>query len=244
MLEYQPPQRDFEFLLFELFKVQERWARIPAFAEFGEDLIRAVLNEGGRLAQEVMAPLNQSGDEEGCRWEDGAVRVPEGFKGAYDEIANGGWLGFSGNPDYEGQGMPKILGCLLEEMFWAANTSLYLYGTLSVGASICIDAHGSEEQKATYLPQLYNGRWSGAMALTEPHAGTDLGIMRTKALPAADGSYRITGTKIFITSGEHELAENIVHLVLAKLPDAPAGSRGISLFIVPKFLLGEDGSLG
>ena len=244
MLEYRPPQRDFEFLLFELFKVQERWTRIPAFAEFGEDLTRAVLNEGGRLAQEVMAPLNQSGDEEGCRWEDGAVIVPEGFKGAYDEIANGGWLGFSGNPDYEGQGMPKVLGCLLEEMFWAANTSLYLYGTLSVGASICIDAHGSEEQKATYLPQLYSGRWSGAMALTEPHAGTDLGIMRTKALPAADGSYRITGTKIFITSGEHELAENIVHLVLAKLPDAPAGSRGISLFIVPKFLLGEDGSLG
>ncbi|MCZ6459771.1 MAG: acyl-CoA dehydrogenase family protein, partial [Gammaproteobacteria bacterium] len=244
MLEYQPPQRDFEFLLFELFKVQERWTRIPAFAEFGEDLTRAVLIEGGRLAQEVMAPLNQSGDEEGCRWDDGVVTVPEGFKGAYDEIANGGWLGFSGNPDYEGQGMPKVLGCLLEEMFWAANTSLYLYGTLSVGASICIDAHGSEEQKATYLPQLYSGRWSGAMALTEPHAGTDLGILRTKALPAADGSYRITGTKIFITSGEHELSENIVHLVLAKLPDAPAGSRGISLFIVPKFLLKEDGSLG
>lgn len=241
MLEYQPPQRDFEFLLFELYKVQDQWAQIPAFTDFSEELVRAVLNEGGRVAQEVMAPLNQAGDDAGCVWEDGVVTVPAGFQGAYDELANGGWFGLSGNPDYEGQGMPKLLGCLLEEMFWGANTSLYLYGTLTVGSSICLDAYGSAEQKSTYLPKLYAGKWSGAMALTEAHAGTDLGIMRTKAVPNADGTYRISGSKIFITSGEHDMVENIVHLVLAKLPDAPAGSKGISLFIVPKFLPREGG---
>jgi alkylation response protein AidB-like acyl-CoA dehydrogenase len=241
MLEYQPPQRDFEFLLFELYKVQDQWAQIPAFTDFSEELVRAVLNEGGRVAQEVMAPLNQAGDDAGCVWEDGVVTAPAGFQGAYDELANGGWFGLSGNPDYEGQGMPKLLGCLLEEMFWGANTSLYLYGTLTVGSSICLDAYGSAEQKSTYLPKLYAGKWSGAMALTEAHAGTDLGIMRTKAVPNADGTYRISGSKIFITSGEHDMVENIVHLVLAKLPDAPAGSKGISLFIVPKFLPREGG---
>ncbi|MFV2089899.1 MAG: acyl-CoA dehydrogenase family protein, partial [Pseudomonadales bacterium] len=244
MLEYRPPEQDFEFLLFELFKVQEQWADIPAFADISEDITRAVLSEGGRMAAEVMAPLNQSGDEEGCTWLDGEVSTPPGFKAAYDEIAGGGWLGLSGNPDYEGQGMPKLLGCLLEEMFWAANSSLYLYGTLTTGASICIDNHGTEQQKATYLPKLYSGQWSGAMGLTESHAGTDLGIIRTRAVPAADGGYRISGTKIFITSGEHDLTENVVHLVLAKLPDAPAGSRGISLFIVPKFLVDEQGGIG
>jgi len=242
MLEYQAPERDIEFLLFELFKVQDRWAEIPAFEEINEDLARAVVSEGGRVAAEVMAPLNQAGDEAGCQWVDGEVSSPPGFKAAYDEMAGGGWLGLSGNPAYDGQGMPKMLGCLLEEMFWAANSSLYLYGTLTTGASICIDSHGSEEQKATYLPKLYSGQWSGAMGLTEPHAGTDLGIIRSRAEPSSDGTYRISGTKIFITSGEHDLAENIVHLVLAKLPDAPAGSKGISLFIVPKFL--PDGSGG
>jgi alkylation response protein AidB-like acyl-CoA dehydrogenase len=244
MLDYHPPERDIDFLLFSLFNVQERWQQIPAFEDFSQELVQAVVREGGRLASQVMAPLNQSGDEEGCHWEAGEVRTPEGFKAAYDELSQGGWLALSGNPEYDGQGMPKLVGCLIEEMFWAANSSLYLYGTLTVGATICIDAHGSEEQKALYLPKLYSGQWSGAMALTEAHAGTDLGIMRSKAEPDADGSYRITGTKIFITSGEHDLAENIVHLVLAKLPDAPAGTRGISLFIVPKFLSDADGNLG
>ena len=244
MLEYQAPERDIEFLLFELFCVQEHWADIPAFAEITEDLARAVVSEGGRLAGEVMAPLNQPGDEAGCTWEDGTVNTPPGFKAAYDELAGGGWLGLSGNPAYEGQGMPKMLGCLLEEMFWAANSSLYLYGTLTTGASICIDSHGTEDQKSTYLPKLYSGQWTGAMGLTEPHAGTDLGIIRTRAEPDADGTYRISGTKIFITSGEHDLAENIVHLVLAKLPDAPGGSKGISLFIVPKFLPDAAGNVG
>ncbi|MCZ6710142.1 MAG: acyl-CoA dehydrogenase family protein [Gammaproteobacteria bacterium] len=244
MLEYQAPQREFEFLLFELFEADKRWSQIPAFSEFGEELAKAVIAEGARLAAEVMAPLNQSADAEGCHWEDGVVTTPAGFKAAYQEIAQGGWLGLSGNPEFEGQGMPKMLGCLLEEMFWAANTSLYLYGTLSVGTSICIEAHGSPAQKALYLPKLYSGQWSGAMALTESHAGTDLGLIRTKAERDADGSYRITGTKIFITGGEHDLTENIVHLVLAKVRGAPAGSKGISLFIVPKFLPDADGNPG
>ncbi len=244
MLEYKAPERDIEFLLFELFKVQERWAEIPALTEISEELARAVISEAGRVAGEVMAPINQAGDEAGCTWENGAVTTPPGFKGAYDEMAGGGWLGLSGNPTYEGQGMPKVLGCVIEEMFWAANTSLYLYGTLTAGACICIDSHGTEEQKSTYLPKLYSGQWSGAMDLTEPHAGSDLGIIRTRAVPQADGSYRISGTKIFITAGEHDMAENIVHLVLAKLPDAPAGSKGISLFIVPKYLPDANGEPG
>ena len=244
MLEYQAPLRDFDFLLFDVFRAADTWSRIPAFGELSEELVRAVLAEGGRVAGEVMAPLNQSGDVEGCRWDDGAVTAPQGFKAAYDEMAGGGWLGLSGNPEFEGQGMPKMLGCLVEEMFWSANSSLFLYGTLSVGASICIDTHGSEEQKSLYLPKLYSGLWSGAMDLTEPHAGSDLGMMRTRAEPKGDGTYRITGTKIFITSGEHDLSENIVHLVLAKVPGAPAGSRGISLFIVPKFLPDADGEPG
>jgi alkylation response protein AidB-like acyl-CoA dehydrogenase len=244
MLEYRAPERDIEFLLFELYRVEELWSDMPAFSEISADLVQAVVSEGGRLAAEVMTPLNQPGDEAGCTWQDGEVTTPEGFKAAYDELASGGWLGLAGNPDYEGQGMPKMLGCLVEEMFWAANSSLYLYGTLTTGASICIDSHGSEEQKALYLPKLYSGEWSGAMDLTEPHAGTDLGIIRTRAEPHADGTYRITGTKIFITSGEHDLSGNIVHLVLAKLPDAPSGTRGISLFIVPKFLPDGDGRIG
>ncbi|MFP6815476.1 MAG: acyl-CoA dehydrogenase family protein [Pseudomonadales bacterium] len=244
MLEYQAPQREFEFLLFELFDANRRWSQIPAFSEVGEELAKAVIAEGARLAAEVMAPLNQSADAEGCHWQDGVVTTPAGFKAAYQKITQGGWLGLSGNPEFEGQGMPKMLGCLLEEMFWAANTSLYLYGTLSVGTSICIEAHGSAAQKALYLPKLYGGQWSGAMGLTESHAGSDLGLIRTRAERDADGSYRITGTKMFITSGEHDLSENIVHLVLAKVPGGPAGSKGISLFIVPKFLPDADGNPG
>ena len=244
MLEYQAPHQDMNFLLFDLFRVGDEWRDIPEFADFTDDLVDAVIREAGRVASEVMAPLNQRGDQQGCRWEDGAVTAPEGFKAAYEQLAQGGWLGVSGNPEYGGQGMPKLLGCLLEEMFWGANTSLYLYGALSTGASMCIDTHGSEAQKRLYLPKLYAGEWSGAMDLTEPHAGTDLGIIRTRARDAGDGTYRISGTKIFITSGEHDLARNIVHLVLAKLPGAPPGTRGISLFIVPKFIPGADGAIG
>ena len=243
-MEYNAPEKDAQFLLFDLFNVQDTWADIPAFSEFSDDLVQAVIAEGARVTSEVIAPTNQPGDEEGCTWEDGVVTTPQTFKKAYQELANGGWLGLAGNPEYGGQGMPKMLACLVEEMIWAANSSLYLYGTLTVGASLCIDTHGTEQQKSLYLPKMYSGEWTGAMALTESHAGTDLGIMRTRAEPQADGSYSITGTKIFITGGEHDLVDNIIHLVLAKLPDAPNGTKGISLFVVPKFHVNADGGLG
>ena len=243
-MEYHAPERDAGFLLFDLFDVLEQWREIADFADFSRDLIEAVIAEGARLSREVIAPTNEIGDQEGCHWDDGVVTTPDAFKSPYQELAGGGWLGLAGNPRYGGQGMPKTIACLVEEMLWASNSSLYLYGTLTVGTSLCIDTHGTPQQKDLYLPKLYSGEWTGAMALTEAQAGTDLGIMRSKAEPRADGSYSITGTKIFITGGEHDLAENIVHLVLAKLPDAPAGTKGISLFIVPKYLPGEDGSLG
>jgi alkylation response protein AidB-like acyl-CoA dehydrogenase len=243
-LEYQAPERDAHFLLFDLFRVQELWADIPAFADFSEDLVAAVVTEGARLTAEVVAPSNQLGDAEGCTWIDGEVTTPQAFKKPFQEMSSGGWFGLAGNPAYGGQGMPKALACVVEEMLWAANSSLYLYGTLSVGSALCIDTHGTEEQKQTYLPKIYSGEWTGAMALTESHAGTDLGLMRSKAEPQANGSYLIRGTKIFITAGEHDLTDNIIHLVLAKLPDAPSGTKGISLFIVPKFMVNDDGSLG
>jgi alkylation response protein AidB-like acyl-CoA dehydrogenase len=244
MLDYRAPEDDCTFLLNDLFATERLWDDIPAFADFTPDLIAAVIGEAGKLASGIMAPLNQSGDAEGCRWEQGVVTAPTGFREAYEALAGGGWLGLSGNPEFGGQGMPKMVGCLVEEMFWGANTSLYLYGTLTVGAAICLDAHGSPEQKARYLPRLYAGEWSGAMDLTEPHAGSDLGIIRTRAVANGDGSFAISGTKMFITSGEHDLTDNIVHLVLARTPDAPAGSRGISLFIVPKFLPDAAGEPG
>ena len=243
-MEYKAPEQDAQFLLFDLFRVQDIWSEVPAFSEFSEDLVKAVVAEGARISSEVIAPTNQIGDEEGATWDNGDVTTPASYQAAYDELAQGGWLGLAGNPEFGGQGMPKMLACLVEEMLWAANSSLYLYGTLTVGSTLAIDTHGTPEQKATYLPKMYSGEWTGAMALTESHAGTDLGIMRTRAEPQADGSYQITGTKIFITGGEHDLVENIVHLVLAKLPDAPAGTKGISLFIVPKFMVNDDGSLG
>ena len=243
MVSFTPPQRDIDYLLFDVFNLDDDWSTLPSL-DVDRELASAIVAEGGRLASEVLAPINGSGDEEGCRIEDGAVSVPAGFNAAFRELAAGGWLGLAGNPAFAGQGMPKALSCVLEEMFYGCNSSLYLYGTLTVGAAICIDAHGSAEQKATYLPKLYSGEWTGAMALTESHAGTDLGIMRTTAKPEANGTYSISGTKIFITSGDHQMADNIVHLVLARLPDAPAGSKGISLFIVPKFLPGDDGTPG
>lgn len=243
-MDYIARERDADFLMNEVFDVQKSWSEIEAYQEFSADLIKAVVAEGGRLASQVMAPLNEVGDAHGCELKDGEVTTPPGFKEAFAELTQGGWLGLSGNPAFGGQGMPKSVAGLIEEMFWAANSSLFLYGSLTVGACLSIDAHGSAEQKNTYLEKLYSGQWTGAMALTESHAGTDLGMMRTKAEPQADGSYNITGTKIFITSGEHDMAENIVHLTLARIVDAPKGTKGISLFIVPKFLPGEDGSLG
>ncbi|EIU3500566.1 acyl-CoA dehydrogenase C-terminal domain-containing protein [Pseudomonas aeruginosa] len=245
MPEYNAPLRDMRFLLNDVFDAPALWQRLPRLAErIDADTADAILEEAAKVTGGLLAPLNRSGDEEGAQWQDGAVRTPAGFREAYATYAEGGWVGLTGNPAHGGMGMPKMLAVQFEEMMYAANASFSLYSTLSAGACLALDAHGSEELKNRYLPNMYAGTWAGSMCLTEPHAGTDLGIIRTKAEPQADGSYRISGTKIFITDGEQDLTENIIHLVLAKLPDAPAGSRGISLFLVPKFLVGDDGALG
>jgi len=235
MLSYFPPIADMEYVLFDVFAAETQWARMPALKETDRQLALAVLAEAGKVASEVMAPLYQASDSEGAQWRDGVVTAPTGFKEGFKALAEGGWFGVAGNAGHGGQGLPKMLAVPLEEMLWSANVNLYLYGALTVGAAVCIDTHGDEAMKRNYLPKLYGGEWTGAMALTESHAGTDLGMIRTRAVPVGD-AYEITGTKIFITSGEHDVADNIVHLVLAKLPDAPAGSRGISLFLVPKYL--------
>ena len=245
MPEYNAPLRDLRFVLHELFEAPRLWARLPALAETVDaDTADAILEEAAKVTGSLIAPLNRSGDEEGAQWVEGRVITPTGFKAAYATYIEGGWVGLSGNPQYGGMGMPKMLAVQFEEMLYAANSSFALYSALSAGACLAIDAHASAELKQAYLPNLYAGTWAGSMCLTEPHAGTDLGIIRTKAEPQADGSYRITGTKIFITGGEQDLTENIIHLVLAKLPDAPAGPKGISLFLVPKVLVNADGSLG
>ena len=245
MPEYNAPLRDLRFVLHEVFAAPELWARLPALAETVDaDTADAILEEAAKVTGTLIAPLNRSGDEEGAQWADGEVRTPAGFKQAYATYIQGGWVGLSGNPQYGGMGMPKMLAVAFEEMLYGAGSSFALYSALSSGACLAIDAHASDDLKNTYLPPMYEGRWAGSMCLTEAHAGTDLGLIRTRAEPQADGSYRISGSKIFITGGEQDLTENIIHLVLAKLPDAPAGARGISLFLVPKVLVGADGSLG
>ncbi|MBT8766853.1 acyl-CoA dehydrogenase C-terminal domain-containing protein [Metapseudomonas boanensis] len=245
MPEFNAPLRDLRFVLHEVFDAPAIWARLPALAErVDADTADAILEEAAKVTGQLIAPLNRSGDEEGAQWRDGVVTTPAGFKEAYATYIEGGWVGLSGNPDFAGMGMPKMLAVQFEEMLYAANSSFALYSALSSGACLAIDAHASAELRSTYLPPMYEGRWAGSMCLTEPHAGTDLGIIRTKAEPQANGSYKISGTKIFITGGEQDLTENIIHLVLAKLPDAPAGPKGISLFLVPKLLVNADGSLG
>ncbi|PKM14017.1 MAG: acyl-CoA dehydrogenase [Gammaproteobacteria bacterium HGW-Gammaproteobacteria-5] len=245
MPEFNAPLRDMRFVLHEVFQAPSLWARLPALAETVDaDTADAILEEAAKVTGGLIAPLNRSGDEEGAQWVDGDVRTPAGFREAYATYTEGGWVGLSGNPNYGGMGMPKMLAVAFEEMLYAAGSSFALYSALSSGACLAIDAHASEELKTTYLPPMYEGRWAGSMCLTEAHAGTDLGIIRTRAEPQADGSYKVTGSKIFITGGEQDLTENIIHLVLAKLPDAPAGPKGISLFLVPKVMVNGDGSLG
>ena len=244
MLPYRPPVEDTMFLLKDVFKIHEDWASWSQFNEVDLELARTILEQGGKFAAEVMGPVSQSADQEGATWRDNEVFAPSGYKEAFDGVVDGGWLSLTGNPEYGGQGLPAVLSIGVEEYFWGANTTLWLYASLTVGAAYCIDVFCDASTKEKYLPPMYEGRWTGAMALTEAHAGTDLGLLRTKATPSGDGSYRLKGTKIFITSGEHDLAENIIHLVLAKLPDAPTGSKGISLFLVPKFLVNDDGSIG
>ena len=245
MADYKAPLRDMRFVLNEVFEVSKLWAELPALAEVvDEETANAILEEAGKVTAGSIAPLNRSGDEEGCSWENGVVKTPAGFPEAYRTYAEGGWVGVGGSPEFGGMGMPKVIGAQVEEMVNSASLSFGLYPMLTSGACLSILNHASEELKQQYLPNMYAGVWAGSMCLTEPHAGTDLGIIRTKAEPQADGSYKISGTKIFITGGEHDLTENIIHLVLAKLPDAPAGPKGISLFLVPKIMVGADGSLG
>lgn len=242
MPTYTPPTKDQQFVLHDLLKIAE--SDIPGYSELDRDFTSAVLEEAGKIASNVLQPLNKVGDEQGCTLENGVVRTPEGFKAAWDEMAQGGWMGLDADPEFGGQGMPAVLNSATGELFSASNMAFQMYVGLSHGAASAINAHGTDQQKATYLPPIYEGRWSGTMNLTEPHCGTDLGLLRTKAEPQEDGSFRITGQKIWISGGENDLVENIVHLVLAKIPGGPEGVKGISLFVVPKFLVNEDGSLG
>ena len=246
MPQYNPPLRDMQFLLHEVFDAVGVLKTLPAHAEVDADTLNAVLEEGGKFAAQVTAPLNLSGDAEGCKLDvtSHAVTTPHGFKDAYAQYMAGGWPALSCDPAYGGQGLPLTLNLCLYEMLNSANQAWTMYPGLSHGAYEALHAHGTPEQKATFLPKLTSGEWTGTMCLTESHCGTDLGLLRSKAEPRGDGSYSITGEKIFISAGEHDLAANIVHLVLARLPDAPAGSKGISLFVVPKFLIEADDSVG
>jgi alkylation response protein AidB-like acyl-CoA dehydrogenase len=246
MPSYTPPLRDMQFVMHEVLHVVDELKAIPRHADLDADTLNAVLEEGGKFAAEVVQPLNLSGDAEGCTLDKSTheVRTPQGFKQAYAQYVEGGWAALSCDTAYGGQGLPFVANSCLYEMLNAANQAWTMYPGLSHGAYEALHAHGTDEQKATYLPRLTSGEWTGTMCLTEPHCGTDLGLLRTKAEPVGDGSYRLTGNKIFISAGEHDMTANIVHLVLARLPDAPAGSKGISLFLVPKFLVEADGSLG
>ena len=234
MYGYRAPLRDMRFVLHELLGV-ERLAELPGYADATPELVDSVLEQAARLAEEVLAPLNRPGDEEGCRYENGVVRAPAGFKEAYETFRGGGWTGSAASPEWGGMGLPKLVNFVLTELFSAANMSFATYPGLSEGAYRAIELHADPELQRMFLPKLAEGSWSGTMCLTEPHCGTDLGLIRTKATPDGD-AFTITGTKIFISAGEHDLTDNIVHLVLARLPDAPAGIAGISLFAVPKFL--------
>ncbi|MDO7843799.1 acyl-CoA dehydrogenase C-terminal domain-containing protein [Sphingomonas immobilis] len=243
MQVYKAPLRDMRFVLDEL-HTDDGFGDIPALAEFTPDLTSAVLEEAARFSEEVLAPLNRNGDEEGCHFENGVVRTPEGFKEAYKQFQEGGWTALASDPQWGGQGLPETVSKLVEEMSCSANLSFGLYPGLSHGATTALEGHGTEDLKRFYMPKLVSGEWSGTMCLTEAHCGTDLGLLRTKAVPQDDGSYKITGAKIFISAGEHDLTDNIIHLVLARLPDAPKGVKGISLFLVPKYLPKDDGTPG
>ena len=246
MPTYTPPLRDMQFVMHEVLNVVDELKSIPQHADLDADTLNAVLEEGGKFASEVIQPINLSGDSEGCVLDKTTheVKTPTGFKDAYAKYVEGGWAALSCDPDYGGQGLPFVANQCVYEMLNGANQAWTMYPGLSHGAYEALYAHGTDEQKKKYLPKLTSGEWTGTMCLTEPHCGTDLGLLRTKAEPQADGTYRITGNKIFISAGEHDMAPNILHLVLARLPDAPKGSKGISLFLVPKYHVNDDGSLG
>ena len=244
MTIYKAPVENALFILNDVLGYP-RYANLPGFAEAAPDVVATVLAAGAEFAEQVLLPLNRVGDVEGCvRRDDGSVTTPPGFKEAYRDYAAGGWIGLAGDPAHGGQGLPYVVAAAMNEFVTSANMAFGMYPGLSQGAIAALTLHGSDEQKRVYLPKLMSGAWSGTMNLTEPHAGTDVGLIRTRATPQADGSYAISGAKIFISSGEHDLAENIVHLVLARIDGAPPGSKGISLFVVPKFLPGAEGGLG
>jgi alkylation response protein AidB-like acyl-CoA dehydrogenase len=240
---YKAPIETIKFVLHEVLGAEKLSSDIPQFADATPELIDQIIEEGAKMCEEVLFPLNQSGDKEGCTYDNGQVRTPDGFKDAYKMFAESGWCGVSASPDFGGMGLPQLVNTVMQEMICAANMSFGMYPGLSQGAYHALEIYGTDEQKQTYLPKLASGEWAGTMCLTEPHCGTDLGLIRSRAIPNDDGSYAVTGTKIFISAGEHDLTGNIVHLVLAKLPDAPEGVKGISLFVVPKlFHVKQDGS--
>jgi alkylation response protein AidB-like acyl-CoA dehydrogenase len=242
MPSYSAPIKDQQFILHNVLNISEM--DIPGFADLDRDFTNAVLTEAGKLASEVLAPLNAVGDKQGCSLENGAVRTPDGFKDAYAKMSEGGWMSMDLAEEYGGQGLPYIMHTAAMEPMVSANMAFNMYPGLTHGNISAIVTHGTDAQKAMYLPKMATGEWSGTMNLTEPHCGTDLGLMRTKAVPQDDGTYKISGQKIWISAGEHDLSDNIIHLVLAKIPGGPDGVKGISLFIVPKFMVNEDGSLG
>jgi len=244
MGQYTAPLRDMQFVMHELLNVESELKAMPSHADLDAETINQVLEEAGKFCSEVVFPINQSGDIEGCTWNNGAVTTPSGFKQAYEQYVEAGWPALGCDPEFGGQGLPVFVNNALYEMLNSANQAWTMYPGLSHGAYECLHEHGTPEQQSLYLPKLVSGEWTGTMCLTEPHCGTDLGILRTKAVPDTDDSYLVTGTKIFISSGEHDLAANIIHLVLARLPDAPPGTKGISLFVVPKFLPDADGKPG
>jgi len=243
-MAYQPPVRDHVFLLRDVLEI-DRYSNLPAFADASMDVVEQIIEEAAKFTGEVLAPLNSVGDKQGCKWSpDFTVTTPAGFKDAYKQLCAGGWTGLGSDPAYGGQGLPHVVNLSFSEMSSSANMAFSMYPGLAHGAYSAIHTGGSDAQKQTYLPKMVSGEWTGTMNLTEPQCGTDLGLLRTKAVPEADGSYRISGQKIWISAGEHDMADNIVHLVLARIEGAPAGVKGISLFIVPKFLPKEDGSVG
>ena len=239
---YSAPVKDIKFILQNVLKIHD--SGIPGYGELDNEYLNAILEEASKISSEVLAPLNAIGDKHGCSFENGIVYTPPGFKEAFNQLKDGGWTGIDCDIKFGGQGLPYLISIAVGEMFASANMALGMYHGLTHGAYSAIYSHGSEEQKEKYLPNLVNCKWTGTMNLTEPHCGTDLGMMRTKASRKSDGTFRISGQKIFISAGDHDLAENIIHLVLAKIPNGPDGVKGISLFIVPKFLVNEDGSLG
>jgi acyl-CoA dehydrogenase len=242
MPHYIAPTKDMQYVLNDVLDVKN--SSIPGYSDLDADFLSAILEEAGKITSQVLAPLNAVGDQEGCHFENGVIRTPAGFKDAFEQVKEGGWTGIDCDPEFGGQGLPYLVGTAVGEMFASSNMAFGMYQGLTHGAYSAIHAHGTEAQKQTYLPNMVSCDWTGTMNLTEPHCGTDLGLMRTKAEPQGDGTFKITGQKIFISAGDHDLSENVIHLVLAKIPGGPDGVKGISLFIVPKFMVNEDGSLG